>query len=100
MPAVIEPALVVEAERLDDERVAVPLAERVAEPCRLTFSWIVATVGEDLTVLREVLEQDDRESWCLNELPRIVRHQHGVGDRVRQASARGAIASFILLTLF
>ena len=61
MAAVVEPALVVEAERLHDERVAVPLAERVAEPRRRALFRVIASVGEDLAVLGEVLEQDDRE---------------------------------------
>src|SRR4030095_12651404 len=51
MPAYTEPALVVEADCLDDERVALPFAEGVAEPRGLALGGVVATVGEDLSEL-------------------------------------------------
>src|SRR5690606_278732 len=76
VPAVVEPALVIEPERLDDEGVAVPAADRVAEPRRLTLFGEVAAVGEDLTEVGEVLEENHREARGLYDLPGIVGDQH------------------------
>src|SRR5688572_15763729 len=46
--AAIEPELVVEADGVDDERVAIPASDRVAEPCRRGSLRMLPAVHEDL----------------------------------------------------
>ena len=51
----IEPELVVEADRVDDERVlAFPAADRMAEPRRIELRRMLAAVHEDLAVAVDV----------------------------------------------
>src|SRR5579863_7496383 len=49
MAIVIQPALVVETARLDDERIALPAADRVAEPAGLSIFGKRAAVRENLS---------------------------------------------------
>ena len=71
-PAEIEPELVVEADRVDDERVAFPMANRVSIPRRIEISGMLASVHEDLTVAVDVaLEQQERVRGRLQDSPRI-----------------------------
>src|SRR5687768_4620667 len=72
MPAVVQPGLAVEPDGVDDEDVAVPFADRITEPRRAAFDRMVAAVREDLTEVSEVLEEDDRQAGCLDDLPGVA----------------------------
>src|SRR5690349_15930168 len=99
MSAIVEPALVVEAERVDDEDVALPFAKRIAHPGGRTLGRVIAPVGEDLAEVGEALEQDHHQPGCLHNLPRIARDEHRVGYGVRQAASGRTIATLRVLTL-
>src|SRR5438552_18087126 len=57
MPAVIEVCLIVETDRIHDEAVAVPLADRVTQPCGLRVSRTAAAIRAHLPVPALVHEQ-------------------------------------------
>src|SRR5688572_14214994 len=48
-PEPFQPTLVVESRRVDDERVLLPAADRVAHPRGLQIRWMTAAVQEDLS---------------------------------------------------
>src|SRR5437763_571407 len=65
----IEPHVVVETDRLDDKRVALPFAGRVAvERRQVHINERRPAVGEDLTESRVALAENDDESWQLDDL--------------------------------
>ncbi len=69
-PAVVQPGHVVEPDRLDDERVAFPLAHRVAEPGRLGIGRQRTAVGEDLAIVVVGFEQHHGDRGRLDDLRR------------------------------
>jgi len=70
----IEPGAVLEPERLDDERVALPAADGIAHEARVRVFRQRAPVEEDLPVAH-VLRKDDQERRRLDELHRDRREQ-------------------------
>ena len=83
MPAVIEVCLIVETDRIHDEAVAVPLADRVTQPCGLRVSRKAAAIRENLPVPALVLEKNQGYRRRLDDFERCCRYQHGVRYSVR-----------------
>src|SRR4029453_15735233 len=74
----VEPELVVEADRVDDERVAFESSDRVAVPRRIGICRMRTAVHEDLPVAVDVaLEQEEHVRGRLQDAPwirRLARH--------------------------
>src|SRR5438046_2342863 len=78
----VQPRLVVEANRVHDERVAVPLRNRISHPKRLEILRMAASIQKQLAIAMNVsLIQNHDELWSLNEFlgkwrnPRNARGQ-------------------------
>src|SRR3989442_2190451 len=99
MPAVIEVRLIVETDRIHDEGVAIPLANRVTQPCGLRLSRKAAAIRENLPVTALVLEKNQRYRRRLDDLERCCRYQHGVRYSVRQATPGRPVFAEVLLPL-
>src|ERR1041385_2096459 len=71
----IEPAAIAQADGVDDERIAIPAADRIPEPCRFRILRQWTAVGEDLPEHHADLRfvKEDRLSRCLNDLELIDR---------------------------
>src|SRR5437870_724236 len=66
----IQPELSIETLRVDNERVAVPPARRIAQPCRRGIRREFPAIEKDLTPQdAESFVKDDNELGLLNELP-------------------------------
>src|SRR5215467_10453591 len=63
LAGIVDPALVVEAGRLDDQRISVPMADGIAEPRRLRIGREGTAIGEDLPVGVHRLVQDHDHPW-------------------------------------
>src|SRR5215471_8186404 len=68
MATVVEPRLIIETFRLDDECVAFPFADRIAEPRWLHFGRKPSPIREHLPVVTLILKQDQRGTRCLYKL--------------------------------
>src|SRR5215471_2815464 len=79
----VQPAAVAESTRFDHERVADPLARRVAEPPRLGLTgWQRPAVGEDLPHASVAFIQDHDHVARLNDLARLgMQMQLHVAER-------------------
>src|SRR4051812_5899721 len=79
----VEPPAVAEPARLDDQRVALPLADRIALPRRVRVLARQRTaVREDLPQPEVRLVNDQRDVGCLDDLPRLrmeveLQESHG-----------------------
>ena len=76
----------VEADRVDDERVAFPLRRRVAVKQRVGILRMRTSVGADDAEVVEHFDQLHEQSRCLNELDGI-----GVAEPDRRKTARNAV---------
>ena len=66
----VEPASVIEADRIDDEGVAVPLAGRITHPPRLWILNRVTIVEKNLAKDRVLLVENPDQSRCLDNFVR------------------------------
>ena len=66
----IEPAPVVEANGVDDQRVARPRADRIAHPSRLRIRRQLAAIQENLAEHRVLLVEDDNQPRRLDDFVR------------------------------
>ena len=82
MAAVVEVRQVVETHAIDDERVAFPLADRIAKPCRICFLRETAAIRKNLSKVTLVLVKDYGNTRRLDDLERSGRHEHDVGYSV------------------
>jgi hypothetical protein len=70
MAIVIQPAFIVEAARLDDQRIALPSANRVTEPRGLRIFGKQAAIRKDLPKLYKFLEENQGHSGSADHLER------------------------------
>src|SRR6266542_4546486 len=81
----VEPRLVVEAHRVDDQRISLPMADRVSHPIRIRIRGMAAPIQKDLTMAGSVvLEEHDEEGGSVNEL--IGEERAGVGQSARETA--------------
>src|SRR5688500_17367834 len=78
MSGPVEPRAFLEANRVDDERVAVPSSNGVAHEARVRILWQRPSIHEDLPIAHILREHDD-ERRCLYDL---------LGERDEVAEAR------------
>ena len=62
-----QPALVVKTNGIHDERVSVPLTDRMSHPCWVPIRRMAASVEKNLTKPRHVLKKDDQQRARLHE---------------------------------
>src|SRR5262249_43330571 len=87
--AEVEPELVVEANGIDDQRLALVVADRVTVPRRIRIVGVFAAVDEDLPVAVDVaLEEHEDVRWRLQQAHRIGRQARNAG---RQAVRFGIV---------
>src|SRR5215475_14345908 len=67
MARIIEPALVIEAGRFGNERIAVPSSDGITEPAWACFRRKSAAVCENLAEVIELLIEDDHFAGRLND---------------------------------
>ena len=91
----VEPRLAVLPDRLDDERIAFPVADGVPHPGRLGVLRQRAAVGEDLPVDRSRLVQEDHHVRSLHDLE-AVRDVVLLGDARGPAAHAGMILAVVL----
>ena len=98
MPHRIEPVVVAEADRVDDERVAVPAARRVPHVARHGVLDGPAAVEENLAKHRVLFVQDHHDARRLDDLQ---RQRYRVQDRqaARLAVRNGIVDAAALETL-
>src|SRR5262245_65689134 len=77
-----QPTLVIEARRINDQRVALPLADRMTHPCRIGLLRMGAPVEKNLPVVRLLLEEQQQKAPRVNEL---VKKRNGRGWITRHA---------------
>src|SRR5439155_497863 len=58
MPRIVKPALIVEADSIDDQSVAFPFANGISEPAWTRFRRKAAAVRENLAIMIELLIQN------------------------------------------
>src|SRR4030095_14528949 len=67
VPRIVEPGTIVETNRFQDERIALPFADRVAEPCLLFDFRKPASIGKYLSKVIHFFKKDHNHAWCLND---------------------------------
>src|SRR5262249_105870 len=97
--AVVEPALVIETGGLDHQRIAVPLADRIAHVNRLYRLLKRAAIQEDLTPMIVGFEQDRDQSGSLNDLAGRGQSIEG-GYAMGEATLRWPSFAVVVLSLF
>ena len=83
MASVIEPALIIEALRIDHECIVFPLANRITQPRWLHFLRKAAAICKNLTKVALVLKQDQGHGRSLENFKWGGRYQHGIRYAVR-----------------
>ena len=68
VPAGVEPAPVVESDRVDDQRVAFPSPDRIAQPRSHGIDRKLPSVRVDLAVNGLHFIQEQEFAWCLDDL--------------------------------
>src|SRR5438093_3119768 len=72
MTAEIKPELIIESDGVDDERVALPAADRVTVPSGVEIIRMFADIHEDLAIAVNIsLEQEKDMGWRLHDSPWI-----------------------------
>ena len=93
MTAVVEPAALLETGGFDDERLALPPADRVpvpsSDPDRPAASARRYESGGTL----EFLEQEDRLTRRLQDLEREARNRHRIGHAVRHTESHRPVVA-------
>src|SRR5215469_15138385 len=85
----INPGDVVLSDRLDDESVAFPMADGIAEPSVLDLRIMRTAIQEDFSPdMRSAFVYDDEHVFCLNEAPWVRRGAHARNARRQAASFR------------
>src|SRR5213594_417875 len=87
---VIQPALIIESNRLRHERVALPPPDGISVPALAGFWRKPAAVGENLAEVIELLIEDHDDPGRLDDFERRIAHQHAVRYAMRYASFRGS----------
>src|SRR6185503_3932177 len=93
------PALVVVADGVNDERVAVPLADRVSNPARIGIGRVRTAVEEDLPEPAAVFEEHDEQRGRLDGLRHERPDRRGRRQPLREASRMGRILERIAAAL-
>src|SRR5579871_5922098 len=95
----IQPAPVIETDGVDDERIALPVPDRVAVPSgRLNLQVMWAAIQEKTPVtVRVALRKQHDQLGSLNDLIGAIRYSHG---SIRQAVLLRIVLSFISLAFF
>src|SRR5580692_1923352 len=84
MPDVVQPAPIVEPDRMDHQRVALPVTHRIAPPGGIRIFGQIAPVGEDLAI-GAIPVKNPRYVWRLNDA--ILGPEDG--SRASGKAARG-----------
>src|SRR5262245_39938145 len=82
----VEPAAVIEAIALDDERVSVPASDRVTEPCGRRIRGQFPAVSVDLAISGITLVEHHGEAGILDDLVggwSYLDQWHAFGEAVR-----------------
>src|SRR5215472_15724362 len=92
MAGKIEPEQIVEANRIDHKRIALPVADGVAVPGGVRVFGMLAAIHEDLPEAMNVsFEKEEKAAWSRGNRPRIRSHTRDTGG---QAISLGVIACF------
>jgi len=81
----VEPCPVVEAAGIDDQRVTLPVADRIPKP-RGVLEDVLASVEIDHALRVDAFIQDDQQVRQVNESPwerQQIAHRHSGGEAVR-----------------
>src|SRR5262245_66370640 len=100
MPAVIKPTVIVETSGFHNQRIAVPFADGITDPCGCHLFGKISAVGKNLpkAVLVFVENRDDASS--LNNFEWSSGHHHRVRYSVGQTAFRWPSFRETLLSLF
>src|ERR1041385_8011562 len=79
----IEPALIVQAPRVDDQRVALPFAYGISKPCGIHFLRMATPIGENLPEARALFKQNQRDPGGVHDFESIQHHP--LRDAMRKA---------------
>src|ERR1051326_5539817 len=93
----VDPRLVVEADGVDDERVAFPLADRIAHERRVQIRRMTASVGRDTANQMHVFVQDRDARRVLQDFDRKRRPERARNARRQAAPRRIVFAAMILI---
>ena len=88
----IEPSAVLEADRLHDESIALPSADRIAVPRRFRFHGQRPAVREDLSIRGVALVEDHDKPGKLEDFPRRRKSQEAQ-RAARRAARRNRIVT-------
>src|SRR4029077_10457920 len=89
----IDPWLVIESDRVDHKRVALPLAHRIAEPTRIWIFWQGSSIGPNGAPKVKFFEEHENSSRNLNDLKRV-----GENERFRNTLRFAAQRRIIFLS--
>src|SRR2546430_11632167 len=89
VPEALQFGLVVEADGIDDERVAFPMSNRVAKPARIGIDWMRTSVCRDDAERARVFMKDGDVAQSLQHL-KLIRHAPRLRRHQRQAVGRRA----------
>src|SRR5579859_837619 len=67
LAAITEPSLIVEPYSIDDQRIALPMANGVAHPTRFGILHMSAAIGKDLANVVAVFEKHEHSSRSVNK---------------------------------
>src|SRR2546422_8804435 len=97
--AIIKPGFIGEADRVDNQGVALPLADRVSEPGGNAIVGKATAVGEDLAIVNRFVVEDQDDSGRLDDLPRPASYQHRAWHAAWQASRGWPVLPCLALPL-
>jgi hypothetical protein len=92
----IEPSAIVQADRIDDQRVAIPVADGISEPGGVQIFGMAAAIGVDDSEGALILEEDSHHRRRLHDLE---RHDAGL-DSSRRADRQALRERIIDLVFF
>src|SRR5258706_14715281 len=75
MAVVIEPGFIVESDGVNDERISLPLSDRIAHPCGRQILGMLPAVREDLADEVMVLKQHDHLARALQDFHWLASYQ-------------------------
>src|SRR6516225_7168799 len=99
MAAIIYICQVIETDRIDHERIALPLADRISHPRGRRVLRESAAIRENLAEVALVLEMNQRHGGSLNDLERSCRDKKRIWHPVRQAASRRPVLTEVFLPL-
>src|ERR1700680_1958367 len=94
----VQPSLVVETDRVDDQRIAIPVADRISHPGWTKILRVLPAIGVDLSNEMVVLEQHQNSSARLNDLEWKGNEQNP--RNAGRITAQIRIGSGVIFTVF